>query len=204
MTQLAYDLAAAADRVERELLPRERETSEHPVLIVMSGLPGTGKSSLAARLAGGVGAIIVESDRVRKLLFPRPDYSAEESQIVHRTSHRVIERLLRQGVRVVSDATNLTRFHRRLLYRLAERQGAAVVVVQTVAPERTARDRLAERARQSNRTSDADWSVYQRLARGMQPIERAHFCVDTSRDTDADVKRIIRTIQSLMNGAEKS
>ena len=37
-----------------------------PVLVVLCGLPGTGKTTLARRLADALPAVIIESDRVRQ------------------------------------------------------------------------------------------------------------------------------------------
>ena len=88
---------------------------------------------------------IIESDRVRKVLFPQPAYTAEESAIVHRTCRELVRRLLKKGVRVIFDATNLVEFQRELLYGLAERCGAQLLIVRTVAPEAVIRERLEQR-----------------------------------------------------------
>ncbi len=53
------------------------------MLIVMAGLPGTGKSTLAARLAGRLGGVVLSKDVVRSALFPAPvlDYSIAQDEI---------------------------------------------------------------------------------------------------------------------------
>jgi predicted kinase len=53
------------------------------VLIVMAGLPGTGKSTLATRLAEATGGIVLSKDVVRAALFPAPvlDYTAAQDEI---------------------------------------------------------------------------------------------------------------------------
>ena len=66
-----------------------------PVLVVLCGLPGTGKSTLARRLADALPAVIIESDRVRQRLFAPPTYTAEESQQVHQVCHILIDWYLR-------------------------------------------------------------------------------------------------------------
>jgi predicted kinase len=62
-----------------------------PVLVVLSGLPGSGKSTVAHALRGRVDAAVVQSDVVRKLLFPFPHYTSEESAWVFAAIHRVVE-----------------------------------------------------------------------------------------------------------------
>jgi predicted kinase len=49
----------------------------------MAGLPGTGKSTLAARLAEATGGVVLSKDVVRAALFPAPilDYTAAQDEI---------------------------------------------------------------------------------------------------------------------------
>jgi predicted kinase len=53
------------------------------MLVAMAGLPGTGKSTLAARLAQELGGIVIGKDSVRATLFPPPvlDYSREQDDL---------------------------------------------------------------------------------------------------------------------------
>jgi hypothetical protein len=53
------------------------------MLIAMAGLPATGKSTIAARLAEEPGGVILSKDRVRAALFPSPvlDYSSEQNDL---------------------------------------------------------------------------------------------------------------------------
>jgi predicted kinase len=170
------------------------ETLVAPVLIVISGLPGTGKSHLARRLAERLPSVIVQSDFVRKIILPRPTYASAENLYVHRVAHAIIEQLLRAGYRVISDATNLAEWHREKLYRVAERTGAKLVVVRTVAPEEIVRARLAVRVMQREPTelSDADWGVHELLKPQVEPVERPHFVVDTSDNFEIALARILR------------
>ena len=49
-----------------------------PAFIAVSGLPGTGKSYFSRKLAERLPFLILESDALRKLLFPSPAYTAQE------------------------------------------------------------------------------------------------------------------------------
>src|SRR5688572_21924872 len=53
------------------------------MLVAMAGLPGAGKSTLAARLAQGLGGVVVGKDTVRATLFPPPvlDYSRGQDDL---------------------------------------------------------------------------------------------------------------------------
>jgi predicted kinase len=189
---VASDLDKAIAQVEAELVPADMETTAYPVLILMSGLPGSGKSYLSEQVCAQLPCAIVESDRMRKVLFPQPTYSAEESAIVHRTCQELMRRLLKRGVRVIFDATNLVEFQRELLYSLAERCGAQLLIVHTVAPEAVIRERLQQRQAAGESTSDADWQVYRRMFQSEQKIRRSHLCIDTSQDMHEAVSTIVK------------
>lgn len=192
-----FDLDKAVARAEAELVPADVETTAYPVLILMSGLPGSGKSYLSEQVCAQLPCIIIESDRVRKVLFAQPTYTAEESAIVHRACQELMRRLLKRGVRVIFDATNLLEFQRELLYSLAGRCGALLLIVHTVAPEDVIRKRLEQRQATGGSASDADWRVYQRMSQSEQTIRRSHLRIDTSQDTGEAVSRIVRAARRL-------
>jgi predicted kinase len=189
---MPFDLEQAVSQAEVELVAADIETTAFPVLILMSGLPASGKSYLSEQICAQLPCVIIESDRVRKVLFPGPTYSAEESAIVHRACQQLMRRLLKRGVRVIFDATNLVEFHRELLYTLAERCGAQLLIVRTYAPEAVIRTRLEQRQARGNSTSDADWQVYRRMSESEQQIRRPHWSVDTSQDTQNAVHTIVK------------
>ena len=78
-TQLVSDAQRLAENLGQ--LP---ELVAKPSLIVVSGLPGTGKSYFSNKLAERLPLIILESDALRKALFPSPSYSPQESSRLFR------------------------------------------------------------------------------------------------------------------------
>jgi predicted kinase len=188
-----YDMAQFIAKVER-VLPDSQETTAKPVLLLLCGLPGTGKSFLARRLAEALPFVIIESDIIRKILFPQPRYTAQESRWVHRTCHALMAKLLKRGVRVIYDATNLIEYHRELVYRIAERAGARLVVVKAVASEEVARERLRARQKGATEVSDADWKIYRRMASRQEPIRHPHLAIDTSEELEEAVTKVLRFI----------
>src|SRR3972149_825639 len=104
-------LATQVEELKQALAPLP-EPMAKPVLVVISGLPGTGKSYFSRKLAERLPCVILESDALRKRLFSSPDYSAAESQYLFSACHRLIEELLKSGISVVLDATNLVEGHR--------------------------------------------------------------------------------------------
>ena len=171
------------------------EPSASTVLVVVIGLPGTGKSYLSARLAEKLDYIILESDAIRKRLFSSPVYSTEESTSLFRVIHQLIEYLLKKGVSVILDATNLSESHREHLYNIAEKSHARLVLVEVTAPPELVFSRLERRSGEEGNKSDANWSIYQQMVPTAEKIRRHHYSVDTSHDITPAIDKIIREIK---------
>ena len=167
-----------------------------PAFIVVSGLPGTGKSYFCSRLAERLPFIILESDALRKTLFPSPTYSAPESSRLFQAIHHLIEGLLKRGIPLILDATNLSERYRERLYNIADRLNAKLILVRVEAPSEVVYQRLKDRAEENNSesNSDADWAVFQKMKTTVQKISRNHFAVDTSRDITPVLSKIVREV----------
>ena len=132
-----------------------------PAFIVVSGLPGTGKSHFCITLAKRLPFVILESDALRKSLFPSPNYSPQESSRLFRACHLLIERFLKKGIPLILDATNLSERFRERLYNIADRLNVKLILVRVEAPTKVVHERLEARQKAANpaNKSDADWEV---------------------------------------------
>lgn len=189
------DVAQLDSDVHRliESLGGLNESVVNPVFIVISGLPGTGKSYFSNKLAERLSIIVLESDALRKILFPSPTYSLVESSRLFRAIHLLIERLLQKGISVILDATNLSERHRERLYNIAGRLNVKLILVRVEAPPAVVQERLKAREKglvQSK--SGAGWDVYQKMQPAVDRIRRAHYVVDTSRDIAPVLDQIAR------------
>jgi predicted kinase len=203
-SDVPFDMSAAIAAI-RPKLSVPAPMADQPALVMLCGLPGTGKTTLARQLAQRLPAVMIEADRLRQMLFAPPTYSAEESRRVHTLCHFLIGWYLQhtdhQGQvcrrNVIYDATNLYEYHRELVYQLAERKGAQLMIVEMVARDEAIRGRLAPRGcgtlPQPERKdySDADWEVYLRMRQRAEPIRHEHMTLDTS---DGDLDRAINLI----------
>ncbi len=186
-SQLLFD-------VERltESLGQLPEPVVKPCFIVVSGLPGTGKSHFCGKLEERLSFFILESDVLRKTLFSMPGYSRQESSHLFQTIHVLIERLLKRGVPLILDATNLSERYREHLYSIAEHVDARIILVCIEAPPQVVHERLKNRLEGSEAKSDADWAVYQKMEPTVQKIRRNHYVADTSRDITPVLDKIVR------------
>jgi predicted kinase len=185
-------LAGAVARVQSSVHLGSPPVAQ-PVFVILSGLPGSGKSVLARRIQPHLPATIVETDHVRRIIFRTPQYSNKENAWVYTVCHALIERLLQESRSVVFDATNLVERNRAVLYGIAERCQARIVIVRTVAPLAVIEQRLQRRSLGLDAMdhSDAGMAVYAMLRETEQPIARPHLVIDTSEDGEQSVRRIL-------------
>lgn len=144
-----------------------------PCLVLVAGLPGAGKSTLAQSLAEKTGFQVIRSDVVRKELAGQAAekqevsplgeglYTAAWTERTYAECLRRAEQLLFEGQRVLVDANFRQEQHRRLFLEAAVRWGVPVRLLVCQADPETIRNRLAQRR---EGPSDADWSIYQQLA----------------------------------------
>lgn len=147
---------------------------EKPALILTSGLPGSGKSRVAADLEAHAGFTRIISDVVRKELaglaptqsaksdFGGGIYTAEWNEKTYGECLKRTEAALFEGRRVVVDASFREEANREKFVALAREMGVPVAIIHRTAPEAVVRERLARRG--DNSISDADWEIHRKFA----------------------------------------
>jgi predicted kinase len=186
-----------ADRLEAALGPLPVPI-ERPSLLILVGLPGSGKSHLARALAARYPAAILDSDALRGVLFEEPKHTENEHRRLFPAMHTLIDRLLGRAITVIVDATNLKEAHRRPYYKIAEKHGARVVLVQVTAPRRVIRERLAGRSAAADPLdrSTATLEVFENMKGDAERITKRHIRADTSRDLGPVLDKIVALLQS--------
>jgi aminoglycoside phosphotransferase family enzyme/predicted kinase len=145
---------------------------QRPLLLLIGGLPGTGKSTLARKLTERLNAHIIRSDSVRKQLaglqeedqsspsaFGEGIYDARWTDQTYSECLKRAEQRLVEGGRVIIDASFSTEQRRHDAIDLADRYCVPTTFFLCTAEPETVRTRLAQR---KNDVSDADWLVYLR------------------------------------------
>ncbi|WP_123536363.1 AAA family ATPase [Halosimplex salinum] len=158
-----------------------------PTLVVQCGLPGVGKSTVAAAVADRLDAERVRSDSVRKELFDDPTYDRAERDAVYEAMLERARDALADGRSVVLDATFERREHRDRAATLAEAVGADLRLVRVVCEASVARERI--RGREDD-PSDADVAVYENARERFEPLEREHVTIDNSGDLERTRRQI--------------
>ncbi len=187
--------------VLRASLSPTPESTARPVIVILSGLPGSGKSHFGRRLVEQVPLLVLQSDHLRKALFPHPSYTDAESARLFDAYHALIEDLLAHGTPLLIDATNLVEAHRERLYRAARRPEVRPILVRLTAPREVIYRRLQRRSRgmDPEDRSDAGREVYDRMCAAVEPVRRDHSVVDTSKDIGSAVSEIAREVRLWMD-----
>lgn len=123
---------ALAEQMWREASERfAKPFPARPTLVVLAGVPLSGKSTLARALAQAAttATLHVENDAVRGALVREPTHAPREHFLTYRASWALTELALRAGANALHDATNLTESGRKGAYQAAEAAGATVAVV---------------------------------------------------------------------------
>ena len=114
------------------------------VVVIVVGLPGAGKSALAAHLASTFGLRRVCRDALRAAMFPRCRYTPTEKRAALRAVLLAVEVNLALGESTVVDGMTLSRERDRAKFaELAARAGATLVTLWLDAPPALARARVA-------------------------------------------------------------
>jgi predicted kinase len=147
-----------------------------PVLILLSGLPGSGKTTFAHALLDVLPAIHIESDAIRRQLVSNPRYVPAENAAVFGRVESFARKALVRGQHVIIDATNLTARDRRRFVHLAAREAGQLICVRLTAPEATIGERLS---RPRTGFSQATLAVYEEMRSCPRPFTTPVVVVDT-------------------------
>jgi uncharacterized protein len=174
-------------------------------LILVGGLPGTGKSTLARGLGEALGAVVVRSDVIRKELAGLPAHQDASSRFgeglygaasTAATYAELLERAgsaLRTGESVVLDASWTDQAARQRARQLARETASEVVELRCVVPGAVAERRIGERARKGRDASDADAAVARRMAAVVDPWPEATE-VDTTAERGVVLSGVLPTV----------
>lgn len=153
------------------------------MIVMMAGLPGTGKSTLSRALAAELGGIVLNKDLLRADLFPQGfvEYSTEQDDFVQELMQRTAEFLLARhpGLVVFFDGRTFSRTYQiENVIKMAERLGIPWRIIECVCPEEVALRRIegAKRHPAKNRTVELYWRVRDQF----EEIKLAKLVVDTS------------------------
>lgn len=197
---------------------------ERPSLVLLAGLPGTGKSALAQALTGEGGFTWIDTDRVRKELARKHDagtgtdgdgaagnatgfeegiYTPEWTERTYGECLRQATALLFDGSRVLVEGAFRTERHRRLFVDDARALGVPALVLIIEAERDVVRRRLEDRTRAEAApdASDADWDVYRQAERRWEEPGTELAPVVRRIRGDAPLSRVVDQARAVLDAA---
>lgn len=204
----ATDIADARDY---SAMARRQATTGEPVLVIMHGLSGSGKTWLSERLMAALPAIRVRSDIERKRLFGLDETADSESGIgsgiyspsasveTYERLFTLADRLLAAGHHVILDAAFLEKKQRVFAKSVASSLGVNSVLVCAEAPVDALRSRIERRARHRDEASEADLAVLEHQLESAVPVGSNEAAIRVDTTLDVDVGRLVSAVLARSN-----
>jgi aminoglycoside phosphotransferase family enzyme/predicted kinase len=182
---------------------------QRPCLVLIAGLPGSGKSVLARVLRETGNFVWIRSDEIRKRLAGLDPLASGKSEVgeglysrewTDRTYDACLSRaadVCKAGGRALVDATFVDADRRREFVEAAIEWGVPAHMLITEVPADVIRDRLAKR---TGDPSDADWTVYQAAAARWAPVD-PKLCrvtrIDARRSPHEMLSQVLRALSNV-------
>lgn len=163
-----------------------------PVLVVVGGLPATGKSTVGDLLAGRLGAPFLRVDRIEQAIVASSALDHPVGVVGYSVAYSLVGDLLLLGLDVIVECVNPLAVTRDAWLSTAEDSDAAIVEVELVCTSP-----LEHRRRVETRVSDVEGLVKptweQVTAREYEPWNRPHLLIDTADASAAEAADRIKT-----------
>ena len=163
------------------------------MIVLICGLPGVGKTTIAKNLAPLIDAVILSSDKIRKELIPNPTYTKEERKLIYDVMVLIATYLQNSGTNIILDATFNKEDSRNKVKQRIRVPRDEFFIIECVCPENIIFSRIKNRKEDY---SDADISVYKKMKKIYEPVKVDHITVDTSLNTADNVKNIATLLRS--------
>jgi len=174
-------------------------------IVVIFGLMGTGKTTLAQALGRELGWPVVHSDAVRKTLagltpttptpveFGQGIYDADFSRRTYEEMRRQAGAHLAAGQNVILDGSYKREAERDLVKMLARENQAAAIFLYCACPQEVVKERLGLRARDPESISDGREEILEAQARDFDPADLTlpdFWGVNTNRELPVVVEKV--------------
>lgn len=162
------------------------------MLILMAGLPGTGKSTISRALADDLGGTVINKDTVRAALFSPPDieYSTEQDDFCMAVMLKVAGYLFRKDpARVVflDGRTFSQTYQLKRATGFADAIGQPFRILECTCSESTARRRLTNDP--NHLAGNRNFDLYLKVKSRFEEITFQKTVIDTDQSLEACIQR---------------
>lgn len=164
------------------------------MVVMVFGLPGSGKSHFASWFANLIDAEYINSDRLRKEMIAQRNYSEREKRSVYNEMLLQMRELLKQNRNLVIDATF---YKKEIRKKFIEEAGGIgnLIFIEIKADEQL----IHERLKRKRPYSEADFEVYKKIKQQWEPMTQPHLIL---LSTDDNLPEMLKKAMSYINQAD--
>jgi len=166
---------------------------EKKTVLVVLGLPGSGKSFFARHLADNLAAGYLNTDMVRKKMNKKRKHDDRSKQMVYDQMEKAMVEEVRKNDVVILDGTFQTRQVRKQFIRRSGTLGIKIRFIQVTADDETIRERME----QSRRYTEDDYEIYRVVKDRFEPVIEPHLRFDTDQ---LELDRMIEKTRKYLYG----
>ena len=159
-----------------------------PLIIMVMGLPGSGKSFFSKRLADTLGATYIGSDELRGKKGLKGNYGMASKQQVYDAMIKAAEEMVQHHGDTVLDATFFLQETRNQVRELAKKYKVKLIPILVEAEENIIGKRLSK----PRTDSEADYQVYRKIKESFEPIKGPYLSLlSTNENIDEMLKKAV-------------
>ena len=168
------------------------------MIVIMAGLPGTGKSTLARALAQRLPGLVLDKDAIRFALFPPAyvEYSLAQDDFCQEMMLQTAAYLLGKNAQLhvlLDGRTFSRRYQRERVTEFCSQVGTTWATLECICSDATALARLAEAvAANTHLAANRTPELYREIRKTWEPIDDPKLVIDTDSNLNPMVDRALR------------
>ena len=158
-----------------------------PLIIMLLGLPGSGKSYTSGHIAELLGMALISEDKIRESLFDKPTFTKDENSVVTQMMVMMTEEYLALGLPVMYDAGVNKLADRKNLREIARKHQANSLLIWLQVDQETAKIRI----RVSKKAKSIPQESFEGIITSFQAPHNEDYVVISGKHTFESQKQII-------------
>jgi adenylylsulfate kinase len=171
------------------------------MIVIMAGLPATGKSTLCRELANRLSGTVLDKDEIRSALFPPLDieYSTQQDdfcmRIVVQTAAYILKKNPHRAV-FLDGRPYSRRYQLNQVIEQAEELNQPWRILECVCSDESAKARLENQSKAGTHpAADRDYEMYLRVKANFEEISQPKAIIDTDQPIEACVQSALKSLR---------
>ncbi|MDQ2906755.1 MAG: AAA family ATPase [Ktedonobacteraceae bacterium] len=161
-------------------------------LIIISGLPGSGKSTVAESLAASLSVPIFSVDPIEaSIIRSGLKRSFETGLAAYLVAEALAEEQLKCGLSVIIDAVNPVQEARDMWHNLVRTQNATLIIIECVLEREFHKERIESRIRNMHGIPEVTWEDVENRRKEYVPWKEERLQLDTANAHEKSVKKAL-------------